>query len=246
MAERAYHQMSVQETLDSLGTTPKGLPRPDAEKRIAEFGPNELYAIGEDRLYCTREPWPVTFHRDDGERVNRVEIDFLRRTVGGERLPQYEYVGSKVCAECHLEREAGGQYVQWMQGGHGHAYWELKSDWAKFLASIRDEYRDIVEPVEDWRCIKCHVTGAQDPYAVYAAGFREEEGVGCEACHGPGSAYVDEAIMADRQSFLENGGRVPDETTCRTCHEDDRFHYDERLPVIAHPRPASGGHGDDR
>jgi hypothetical protein len=172
--------------------------------------------------------------------VDRVEIDFLRRTVGGKRLPEYEYVGSEVCGECHLQDSSGSQYVSWMRSPHGRAYWDLRTDWAKFLASIRAEYRDIEEPAREWRCLKCHVTGAQDFVYQRADGFRPEEGVGCEACHGPGSAYIDPEIMADRELFLQNGGRVPEETTCRMCHEDDRFHYDERLPKIAHPRPEGG------
>jgi hypothetical protein len=205
---------------------------------LTEFGPNELYAVGEDRFFCRREPWTVRFLRGEDGKVDRLEIDFLRRTVAGDRLPEFEYVGSKACAECHMARATGSQYVAWMQSGHGRAYWELKTEWAKFLASIRDEYKDIEEPANEWRCIKCHVTGAQDHDAKFAAEFTEHEGVGCEACHGPGSAYIDPEIMADRERFLNNGGRIPDERTCRTCHEDDRFHFDERLPKILHPVPA--------
>jgi hypothetical protein len=208
---------------------------------MAEFGPNELYATGKDTFFCRREPWTVRFLRDREGGITRMEIDFLRRTVGGDRLPEYEYVGSGVCGECHLRRDTGSQYVAWMQSGHGRAYWELKTEWAKFLASIREEYADIQEPVAEWRCLKCHVTGAQDRHAGFAERFTEEEGVGCEACHGPGSAYIDPEVMTDRDRFLENGGRVPDERTCRTCHEDDRFHFDERLPKIAHPRPDAEG-----
>jgi hypothetical protein len=204
---------------------------------VAEFGPNELYAIGPDTFYCRREPWTVTFLRDDAGAVDRVEVAFLRRTVRGERLPQHSYVGSQVCRECHLPRGGGGQSVHWMQSAHARAYWELKTDWARFLASIRDEYRDIEDPSAEWRCLKCHVTGAQDRVARPAESFRPEEGVGCEACHGPGSAYVDPAIMADREAFLAHGGRIPDEATCRTCHEDDRFDFEERLPRVVHPRP---------
>jgi hypothetical protein len=215
----------------------------DGRLWLAEFGPNQLYPIGPDTFYCKREPWRVSFARDAEGAVERVEIAFLRRTVEAERLPQYEYVGSAVCAECHLAPESGGQYVAWMQSRHGHAYWELKTDWARFLASIRDEYRDIEHPAEEWRCLKCHVTGAQDPDALFGAAFRQEEGVGCEACHGPGSAYADREIMADRTSFLEHGGRVPDKATCRGCHERDDFHFDERLPRIAHPLPDAGGEG---
>jgi hypothetical protein len=211
----------------------------DGRLRIIEFAPDDLYPIGEDLFYCRREPWKVAFLRDESGAVDRIEIDFLRRKVGGKRLPEYEYVGSRVCGECHAGRDIGGQHISWMQGGHGHAYWELHTDWAKFLAAIRDEYSDIETPSTEWRCLKCHVTGAQDQEGRFAESFRKEEGVGCEACHGPGSAYVDPAIMSDRQLYLENGGRIPDERTCRGCHEDDKFDFDERLPQISHPRPGA-------
>jgi hypothetical protein len=208
---------------------------------MAEFGPNELYAIGPDTFYCRREPWKVTFRRDSGGAVDGVDVAFLRRTVRGTRIPDYEYVGSQVCAECHLAEDTGGQSVHWMKSPHARAYWELKTDWARFLASARDEYRDIEDPSAEWRCLKCHVTGAQDRASGPADTFRPEEGVGCEACHGPGSAYIDPAIMADREAFLARGGRIPDESTCRTCHEDERFQYQERRPRVAHPRPAEDG-----
>ncbi len=208
---------------------------------MAEFGPNELYPIAPDTFYCRREPWKVTFHRDDAGAVDRVDVAFLRRTVHGERQPDHRYVGSQVCRECHLTEATGRQSVHWMSSAHARAYWELKTDWARFLASVRDEYQDIEDPSAEWRCLKCHVTGAQDQVAKPAGTFRQEEGVGCEACHGPGSAYTDPTIMADREAFLANGGRIPDETICRTCHEDDRFQYEERLPRIAHPRPTDSG-----
>jgi hypothetical protein len=123
-----------------------------------------------------------------------------------------------------------------MRSAHARAYWMLKTDWARFLASAREEYRDIHDPSAEWRCLKCHVAGAQDEDFGPARSFRPEEGVGCEACHGPGSAYVDPTIMSDRQAFLSHGGRLPDEATCRECHQDDGFRYEDRLRQIAHPK----------
>jgi hypothetical protein len=209
---------------------------------LMEFAPDEIDPIGPDKFLCRREPWEVRFHRNDTGAVERIEIDFLRRTVSGNRLPDLEYVGSRRCGECHTGDDLGGQYVSWMRSAHGLAYWQLASDWAAFLASRRQEYSDIQEPEKEWRCLKCHVTGAQDLDSGFAATFRQEEGVGCESCHGPGSAYVDPEVMADRDLFLQNGGRIPGEATCRRCHEGDRFQYDERLPRIAHPRPEKIDH----
>ncbi len=42
MADRSYHAMTVQEVLDDLGTSAKGLSRAEADRRRAESGPNEL------------------------------------------------------------------------------------------------------------------------------------------------------------------------------------------------------------
>jgi len=210
---------------------------------LMEFAPDEIDLIGPDLFLCRREPWKVRFHRNASGGVESIEIDFLRRTVSGRKLPELEYVGSRRCGECHSDPELGGQYVSWMQSKHGLAYWHLATDWSHFLASRREEYSDIEEPTKEWRCLKCHVAGLQDLDARFAGTFRQEEGVGCESCHGPGSAYIDPEVMADRDLFLENGGRIPGEETCRRCHEGDRFQYDERLPQIAHPRPESVDHG---
>ena len=123
-----------------------------------------------------------------------------------------------------------------MRSRHALAYWRLATDWAAFLASLREENRDIENPIEETRCLKCHTTGAQrwpvDPTAV----VRPAEGVGCEACHGPGSAYIEPEVMADSKRFLENGGNIPDELTCRGCHRDENFAFDEWWPKIKHSK----------
>ena len=43
-ADREYYRMTVQEALDDLGTSVKGLTRGEAEKRRVEYGKNELAA----------------------------------------------------------------------------------------------------------------------------------------------------------------------------------------------------------
>ena len=58
-------------------------------------------------------------------------------------------------------------------------------------------------------CLKCHATG----------GKAEFPGVQCESCHGPGSAYKAMSVMKDHEASLAAGLVVPDEGTCRSCHE---------------------------
>ncbi|MCK5376836.1 MAG: ankyrin repeat domain-containing protein [Acidobacteria bacterium] len=206
--------------------------------RFREFAPDGLYAVGNDAFFCEQEPWRVSFNRGADGRVDAIEIQFLRRAVTGSKLPSPRYVGSAACGGCHGEMEEGNPYIGWMRSRHGHAYWRLGADWALFLAKLRPNYHDLESPMDDFRCQLCHVNGLQSDDSLFASTYRKEEGVGCEACHGPGSLYMDPEIMADREAFLANGGLVPNETTCRSCHRNsERFDFDEMWPKIAHGRP---------
>ena len=212
-------------------TTPPGF-------QIREFAPDELYAIGEDRFYCRSEPWEVRFRRGETGEVVSIELAFLRRTVTGSKTDAPRFVGSQVCMTCHKGAEQGNQDMLWMRSRHAHAYWRLAADWALYLAKMRPHYLDLEEPITDKRCLLCHVTGAQEPDSLYAASFDRGEGVGWEACHGPGSRYVDPEIMSDRQAFLAAGGVIPDGNTCSGCHRNsERFDWDEWWPKVAHTKP---------
>jgi hypothetical protein len=205
--------------------------------RLREFAPDGLYPIGPDTFFCDQEPWRVEFIRGDDGGVATIRLHFLRRAVEGVRTASPQYVGSAVCADCHSGREQGNPHISWMRSRHGHAYWRLGSDWSLFLAKLRSHYADLTDPIADDRCLLCHVTGRQDDEALFADSYRAGEGVGCEACHGPGSVYMAPEIMADRDAFLAAGGRAPEEKTCRECHRNsERFDFNEMWPKVAHGR----------
>lgn len=205
------------------------------ELKIREFAPDDLYPIAEDVFFCRSEPWRVEFVRSADGTVETIRLHFLRRTIEGVRTPSPRYVGSAACATCHSELAKGNPQIVWMSSRHGHAYWRLAADWALFLAKLRPQHADLTDPITDDRCLLCHVTGRQDDNALFAATFREAEGVGCEACHGPGSLYMDPEVMADRDAFAAAGGRIPDESTCRGCHRrSESFDWDDMWPKVAH------------
>lgn len=69
---------------------------------------------------------------------------------------------------------------------------------------------DRLKPEEQTEeCLSCHATG----------GKVELPGVQCEACHGPGSDYKGLKVMKDREASVAAGLVLPDESTCKRCHE---------------------------
>ena len=67
-----------------------------------------------------------------------------------------------------------------------------------------------------------------------------EDGVGCEACHGPGSAYAELDVMIDPFKSRAAGLQEADES-CAYCHNPSHaFHVERDLHAAAraiHPRP---------
>ena len=210
---------------------------------IKEFAPDRLYPTGKDQFFCVQEPWRVTFNRDEENRITGIKVDFLRRSISGKKMANPEYVGSTACKKCHSDPETGNQYISWIRSRHGLAYWRLATDWSKLLAGFRSYYQDMVEPIQEDRCLLCHVTAAQDPRAIFGKSFRIEEGVGCEACHGPGELYQDPDVMTDRTKFLAAGGIIPSEKTCIKCHrQPENFDYAEWVKKINHKNPEGSAH----
>jgi len=136
----------------------------------------------------------------------------------------FEYVGSKKCKMCHNKAPKGAQYTQWKESKHAKAMESLNAEEAK-------------NPT----CLKCHSTvGHVNPDLV--ATLKVEEGVSCESCHGPGSAYWKITIMKDHDKALANGLIMPTEEVCLQCHNDESpdfkgFDFAEYVKLIAHPDP---------
>ncbi len=89
-------------------------------------------------------------------------------------------------------------------------------------------------PYKNWngRCAECHATGFQKNYDLNTRAYastQAEIGVGCEACHGPGSAHLDwandrpmmsTAIDLDPYGFTMTFGQsvAADMEQCAGCH----------------------------
>jgi hypothetical protein len=151
-------------------------------------------------------------------------------TLAYSERKKRDYVGSEACGKCHAADAIGNQYDKWLRTPHAKAFLLLGTAGALEIA----KKLSIKNPAEDRQCLRCHVTGGgQDPKL-------REEGVGCEACHGPGSDYYDYGNHADtvnRQGGYETAqknGMYPvigiknikkREKMCLHCHDSKRPCY---------------------
>lgn len=151
----------------------------------------------------------------------------------------YDYIGAAKCKMCHNKATTGQQYKIWSEGPHAKALESLSSE--KSLAYAKE--KGIADPTKEKSCLECHATY----YRINQdnnLGVKPEEGVSCETCHGPGSAYKTNAIMNDQAKSIANGLIVPDKKLCEECHNSKNpfhkpFNYEEYSKKIAHPNPAA-------
>lgn len=140
---------------------------------------------------------------------------------------RYKYVGMKECARCHNTDSIGNQVKIWGESPHSKAYNILRTGPA---LEIAQKY-GIDKPAESKQCLRCHTTsGGRNTDLI-------SEGVGCEACHGPGEGYYEfnnHASFTNRQAAYLKAiklGMYPiigidhiktREKMCRRCHSMDQ------------------------
>lgn len=175
----------------------------------------------------------------------------------------FEYVGVDKCKMCHKKH----QYSVWENGPHAGALETLKSETS---AKIAKDKGIEVPAYEASECLVCHTTGYDSGgYEVMDAKFWDQktekgkatkevkrmtglQSVSCETCHGPGSKYKSATIMSKKKYaknretqhklFLENGGIMPTEEVCISCHNEKsptykEFKFEEKVKEIVHPYP---------
>jgi len=159
--------------------------------------------------------------------------------------PQKEpvYVGARACATCHRGEGMGHQFSKWLLSKHARAYAVLGTPAGVAMARHEGVTDD---PLRSRECLRCHTTGWGSPRAAFHEGFVTEDGVQCEACHGPGSEYSPEAVMHDRRAARQAGLREITAETCLRCHGSAHgraFDYEGAVKAIAHPTRAKKEEG---
>jgi hypothetical protein len=153
----------------------------------------------------------------------------------------FKYVGAKKCKMCHNKSKTGKQFSLWEKRGHAKAYETLASTESKEIAA---EMGIKGSPQEAKECLVCHVTAYDAPADQKEITLTMEEGVSCEACHGPGSAYKNMKIMKDLHSgaakAIDHGLIEPTAEVCVKCHNKKsptykEFVYEKAVKLIEHP-----------
>ena len=132
-----------------------------------------------------------------------------------QAVKQPVYVGASACAQCHEGKAAGNQYSHWLLSAHAKAWATLATPEATVMARLSGLSDD---PQKAPICLGCHATAADAENWERDPGFRIEDGVQCEKCHGPGSEYMDERVMRDPEAARRAGLRRFTRRDCDVCH----------------------------
>ena len=145
----------------------------------------------------------------------------------------FSYVGARKCRICHKGEKQGKQYPIWEQSKHFQSFSVLTKD--ELIEKTKTQGMDPL-PAEN---LKCH-----SPLNEKAPDFKEE-GVTCEVCHGPGSAYKKLKIMKSREESVKKGFIAYDskeaiKAKCLNCHKNAHekpFDFEGAWKKIEHPKP---------
>lgn len=154
----------------------------------------------------------------------------------------HKYVGASKCKLCHSADKIGAQFKIWQSSLHAQAFADLASDSAKAVAKARG----IADPQKAAECLKCHETGYGQAAEMFDTTFNPQDGIQCEACHGPGSDYWKMSTMKDLAAKKIDpssvGMVIPTQEVCVKCHNQESpfyhgFDFAAYSAKIAHPVP---------
>jgi YVTN family beta-propeller protein len=146
-----------------------------------------------------------------------------------------KYMGSVACGKCHKGPMMGYQYSRWRMSAHARAYAVLANASAQDVAKKMGVTEN---PQKSPACLKCHSTAGNAEPGTALDSYSPAEGVGCEACHGPGSEYSPQAVMMDKRAAMASGLRMVTPESCMPCHAQNRekpFDAPKAIKAIEHP-----------
>ena len=148
-----------------------------------------------------------------------------------------KYVGDGTCKKCHFV-----EHKSWKAGRLAKSLDTLRpTDEGADAALFAKKKAAGLDPAKDYSadpaCVRCHVTGLGRPGGYPADPGADEAAralaatmgkVSCEACHGPGEAYVEHKVKQGKanvkvtvEELIPLGLVKPTAETCAACHNAD-------------------------
>ena len=159
--------------------------------------------------------------------------------------PKYTGPGSCASPACHGSVQVKtdtsvqqNEYSIWVvKDKHARAYAVLSNDVAKRIARLMG----LKQPDQEPRCLACHALDV--PEAQRARTFDATDGVSCESCHGPASAWLgkhtekgwsyEKSVALGMKDLRDPGNRAEN---CLTCHVGTKEkNVDHELIAAGHP-----------
>jgi hypothetical protein len=244
---------------------PSGIPRTVGNSILVGVGHKGRHVgvVGAFRTGDKRQPWQLRYQivsigeeyetpkgKDADNPIMALMEEYAEDVKDGNYLarvrpkqhpiqvdyPKARYVGSERCENCHKHA-----YDIWKDTGHAHAYQTL-------VKATRPKSRQY-----DPECVICHTVGFG-----YETGFKDAENskkllnVGCESCHGPGSAHANDPDDEKLRALMNPWKAKPNESKeartgrmnqidwfCQKCHDrENDYHWTfEKWQQIIHMTP---------
>ena len=182
-----------------------------------------------------------------------------------------EYVIGYQYRQEYVFKEPGGVLrrlpLQWSTAKQSYfSYWNLQEGSDQ---TLDDLWQQMSALHSAWNvyCARCHTTNMnivdRDPAHTRATVEWQEEGIGCEACHGPGSLHVEymKANPANRLAmfvrnhlhgqpvaYVANADKLPKEqalSVCARCHGADIFTHHQDFYRLYEPGYSRSGRIND-
>jgi len=158
-------------------------------------------------------------------------------TAANSLAQDNKFTGVKICSACHKGQKGNMIYDKWLKTKHAEAYKTLENEKSKELAKKKGLKNP---PTEADECLKCHATGYFEKDRQLASN-KKEDGVTCEACHGPGSAYKSSHGKEKKEDGIKKGLIIGsgEEKICKKCHNSESptfagFNYKKDWEKIKH------------
>jgi hypothetical protein len=175
--------------------------------------------------------------------------------AGQPNAQREEYLGASYCSACHTRPQRPAftddyvlltEYEKWKsEDKHSRAFEILKEPRAVQMGKILN----IADVTRDAQCLNCHA--ANVPVELRAKdSFKIEDGVSCDACHGPSSRWMvphsqkqwrrEPMEAKEKLGMIDVRDPVKRARMCFSCHVGDAPEAKEAGKVVTHAMYAAG------